>query len=111
MRTAKMSSQQPTTEAITQPAEAGLFHRVVLIAWIVFMNGCLFHRIAQIERVVENLAVAAQSDARRLPEPFKHELLQVVRGKKIAHEIELDLIRSLRPELNVEGTNKKHCTL
>ena len=45
------------------------------------------------------------------PQSFKHELLQVVRGKKIAHEIELDLIRLLRPELNVEGTNKKHCTL
>jgi hypothetical protein len=61
-----MSSQQPPTEANTQAADAGLLHRVVLIAWIVVMNGYLLHRIAQIERVVGNLVVAAQSDAKRL---------------------------------------------
>ena len=49
-------------------ADAGLLHRVVLVAWIVVMNGYLLHRIAQIERVVGNLVVAAQSDAKRLSE-------------------------------------------
>jgi hypothetical protein len=63
-----MSSQQPTTEAITQPADAGLLYRVVLIAWIVVMNGYILHRVARVERVVENLVVAAQSDAKRLSE-------------------------------------------
>jgi hypothetical protein len=63
-----MSSPQPQDDAMTKDADAGLLHRVVLIAWIVLMNGYLFHRIAQIERVVENLVVAAQSDAKRLSE-------------------------------------------
>ena len=46
------------------------------------------------------------------PSAFKHELLRVIRGKKEAHQIELDLIKSIGPELNVEGTNKKKdCTL
>lgn len=38
---------------------------------------------------------------------FSYELLMVVRGKKEAHQLELDIINQLRPELNVEGTKKK----
>ncbi len=67
-RTTKMSSPQPQNDATTKDADAGLLHRVVLIAWIVVMNAYLLHRIAQIERVVGNLVLAAQSDAKRLSE-------------------------------------------
>jgi hypothetical protein len=49
-------------------ADAGLFHRVFLIAWIVVMNGYLLHRIGRIEAVIQNLLVVAQSDNRRLDE-------------------------------------------
>ncbi len=38
---------------------------------------------------------------------FSHELLKVVRGKQEAHTLELDIIHSLKPELNVEGTSRK----
>lgn len=38
---------------------------------------------------------------------FCHELLMIVRGKQEAHSIELDMINSLKPELNVEGTSRK----
>ena len=47
-------------------AFASSLYRVVLIAWIVVMNGYILHRIAQVERVLGNLVVAAQSDAKRL---------------------------------------------
>lgn len=40
-------------------------------------------------------------------ECFSHELLMVVRGKQEAHDLELDIINQLKPELNVEGTAKK----
>jgi hypothetical protein len=64
----KMSSPQPQGDSIMNDADAVLFRRVFLVAWIVVMNGYLLHRIAQIERVVGNLVVAAQSDAKRLSE-------------------------------------------
>jgi len=41
------------------------------------------------------------------PEAFSHELLQVVRGKQPAHDIEKGLIVNMKPELNVECTGKK----
>jgi hypothetical protein len=63
-----MSSPQPQDNATMKDADAGLLYRVVLIAWIVVMNGCLLHRIAHIERVVGNFVVAAQSNAKRLSE-------------------------------------------
>jgi hypothetical protein len=31
----------------------------------------------------------------------------VVRGKQEAHSLELEMINSLKPELNVEGTGRK----
>ena len=49
-------------------ADAGLLHRVVLVALIVVMNGYIMHRLGRIEAVVENLVVVAQSDHRRLSE-------------------------------------------
>lgn len=46
------------------------------------------------------------------PGAFKAELVRVVRGKQAAHDLEIDLIHTLNPELNVEGTSrKKTCTL
>lgn len=46
------------------------------------------------------------------PDSFRYELISVVRGKQTAHDLELNLIHELVPELNVEGTSrKKHCTL
>jgi len=44
------------------------------------------------------------------PDSFRYELMNVVRGKQAAHNLELELIRSLAPELNVEGTSKKNRT-
>ena len=41
------------------------------------------------------------------PASFQHQLLQVVRGKQTAHDLEMELVRSMQPELNVEGTEKK----
>jgi hypothetical protein len=63
-----MSSPQPQDDATMKDADAGLLHRVVLIAWIVVMNGYLLHRIGRIEAVIQNLLVVAQSDNRRLDE-------------------------------------------
>jgi hypothetical protein len=65
-RMPKMSSPQPQDDAMAKDAGAVLLYRVVLIAWIVVMNGYILHRIAQVERVLGNLVVAAQSDAKRL---------------------------------------------
>ena len=36
-------------------------------------------------------------------EAFKHEILHIVRGKKDAHAVELVLIKSRKPTLNVTG--------
>lgn len=41
------------------------------------------------------------------PESFHHELITVIRGKQPAHDYEIQLIHEIKPELNVEGTNKK----
>lgn len=38
---------------------------------------------------------------------FKTEVLCVVRGKDAGHARELELIRTLRPSLNTEGTERK----
>jgi hypothetical protein len=40
-------------------------------------------------------------------EAFTHELLAVVRGKRAAHDLEMQMIRRRRPQLNVEGTGRK----
>jgi hypothetical protein len=63
-----MSSQQPQDETMTQDADAGLLHRVVLTAAIFVLAGYLMHRLARIEAVIQNLLVVAQSDDRRLSE-------------------------------------------
>lgn len=41
------------------------------------------------------------------PNAFSHEVLQIVRGKQTAHDVERGLIATLMPELNVECTGKK----
>lgn len=41
------------------------------------------------------------------PDSFNHELIEVIRGKQAAHDREIELIRSICPELNVEGTGRK----
>lgn len=41
------------------------------------------------------------------PESFRCELMKIVRGKQAAHNEEITLIRELKPELNVEGTERK----
>ena len=38
---------------------------------------------------------------------FALEILEVVRGKKNAHERERELIQEMRPELNMEGMGRK----
>lgn len=42
------------------------------------------------------------------PSSFVHELICVVRGKQAAHDMEKELIRTERPELNVECTGRKN---
>ncbi len=42
------------------------------------------------------------------PSAFTHELIQIVRGKQAAHDLEMNLIETMNPELNVEGTSKKN---
>ena len=63
-----MSSPQPQGDSIMKDADAGLLHRVVLVATMLVMAGYIMHRIGRIEAVVENLVVVAQSDNRRLSE-------------------------------------------
>ena len=36
------------------------------------------------------------------PEAFELEIVQVVRGKRQAHEVERELIRKLKPKLNTD---------
>ena len=38
---------------------------------------------------------------------FKREVLEVVRGKQNAHDRERELIKTLEPELNMEGMGRK----
>jgi hypothetical protein len=63
-----MSSPQPQGDSIMKDVDAGLLHRVVLVATMLVMAGYIMHRIGRIEAVVENLVVVAQSDNRRLSE-------------------------------------------
>lgn len=41
------------------------------------------------------------------PKSFTREVLEVVRGKQNAHDRERQLIRLLKPELNMEGMGRK----
>jgi hypothetical protein len=49
-------------------ALAGPLHRVVLVAFIVAMNGYLLYRIGRIEAAIETLVLVVQSDGQRLSE-------------------------------------------
>ena len=40
-------------------------------------------------------------------EGFKREVLEIVRGKQNAHDRERELIRTIEPELNMEGMGRK----
>lgn len=40
-------------------------------------------------------------------ETFKREVIEIVRGKKNAHDRERELIRIINPELNMEGMGRK----
>jgi len=40
-------------------------------------------------------------------ETFKREVVEIVRGKQNAHNRERELIRLLKPELNMEGMSRK----
>jgi len=41
------------------------------------------------------------------PETFTREVLQIVRGKANCHTVERQLIKDLRPPLNMEGMGRK----
>lgn len=51
------------------------------------------------EQHVWKLCVAIREHG---PETFTKKIVQVVRGKVAAHEIERELIRTLKPELNTD---------
>lgn len=48
-----------------------------------------------------------QQRIREFGDKFKFRIIKVVRGKQNAHDMELQLIRETKPELNVEGTFRK----
>jgi len=74
------------------------FQKSVRIRW----EGHVYHAIEEgrdfpLQRRIREFGPAA----------FEHELLQVVRGKQPAHDLERSLISTLQPELNVECTARK----
>lgn len=74
------------------------FQKSVKIRW----DGHIHHAI------VEGRDYPLQRRIREFgPDAFDHELIQVVRGKQPAHDLEKSLITTLQPELNVECTSRK----
>lgn len=74
------------------------FQGSVRIRW----EGHVYHAL------VENRDYPLQRAIRQYgPSAFRHELIKVIRGKQEAHDFEISLIHELKPELNVEGTDRK----
>jgi hypothetical protein len=48
-----------------------------------------------------------QDSIRKYRDSIRHRIIEKVRGKQNAHDLERKLIKETKPELNIECTNKK----